>query len=116
MASLAECEAAFADLAAKLAGVDDATRKKALVDRTVSCSLPDLGAVFTGRLHDGHLVDIARQPEDASRPQAQLRLSVASDDLIALTEGTLPFTKAWSSGRLRIEANVFDLLKLRSLL
>ena len=39
-----------------------------------------------------------------------------SDDLLAVTEGTLPFTTAWSSGRLRIEASMLDMLRLRAIL
>ena len=112
MATVAQCRAAFEELAGRLSSADDDTRKKAAFDRTISCTLRDLDVIFAGRLSDGALKDI----EQVDSPEAQLRLSVSSDDLIALTDGTLPFTKAWAAGRLRIDASVFDLLKLRSLL
>ena len=105
MATIAECEEAFRELAARLATVDTDTPKPAVVNRTVSCTLRDLDIVFAARLQDGHLQDI----KQVERPDAQLRLSVTSDDLIALTDGSLAFTKAWTSGRLRIEANMFRL-------
>ena len=40
---------------------------------------------------------------------------MTSDDLLKLTSGELSFAHAWASGRLRVDANVFDLLKLRSI-
>jgi putative sterol carrier protein len=41
---------------------------------------------------------------------------MASDDLLALTAGELDFTRAWASGRVKMEASIRDMLKLRSLL
>ncbi len=112
MATVPECEAAFKVLAHRLSGLDSDSRKKAEFDRTVSCTLRDLHVIFAAHLVDGDLTDI-REVDSA---EAQLRLAVTSDDLIALTDGTLPFAKAWASGRLRIDASVFDLLKLRTLI
>jgi hypothetical protein len=112
VATVPECEAAFKELAGRLSGLESDARKKAEFDRTISCTIRDLDVVFGAHLRDGDLTDI-RQVES---PDAQLRLAVTSDDLIALTDGTLPFAKAWASGRLRIDASVFDLLKLRTLL
>jgi putative sterol carrier protein len=40
---------------------------------------------------------------------------MSSDDLIRLTSGKLNFATAWATGKIRVDANVFDLLKLRSL-
>ncbi len=39
-----------------------------------------------------------------------------SDDLLALTDGTLGLPAAWASGRVKLEAGILDLMKLRSLL
>jgi hypothetical protein len=111
VATVPECEAAFKQLATRLSGLDSNARKKADFDRTISCTLRDLDVIFAAHLVDGDLTGI-RQVDS---PDAQLRLALASDDLIALTDGTLPFAKAWASGRLRIDASVFDLIKLRTL-
>lgn len=78
----------------------------------MSCTVPDLGVVFSGQLRDGQLVDVTTDPA----PKAQIRLTMSSDDLVALTDGTLSFPAAWSSGRVKIDASMLDLLKLRSLL
>jgi putative sterol carrier protein len=47
---------------------------------------------------------------------ADITLSAASDDLIAMVDGELDFVKALASRRVSVSANPFDLLKLRSLL
>jgi alkyl sulfatase BDS1-like metallo-beta-lactamase superfamily hydrolase len=111
MATVEECEKAFHDLAARLGAVDSNQRKKVVLDRSLSCTLRDLKVTFAGQLRDGELRNI-RQVEKAD---AQIRLTVNSDDLIKLTSGELNFASAWATGKLRIDANVFDLLKLRSM-
>jgi alkyl sulfatase BDS1-like metallo-beta-lactamase superfamily hydrolase len=111
MATVAECETAMHDLAARLAGADAEHRRKADLDRTLSCTLPDLQVTFAGHLHDGQLDDI-RQVDSAA---AQVRLTLSSDDLVKLVAGDLSVGQALISGRLRIDAGMLDLLKLRSI-
>ncbi len=112
MASPQEVEAAVLRIAALLASVDPDVRARLSADRTVSCRVPDLDVVWSGRVcHDG-LVDVT--DEDSER--AQVRLSVASDDLVALSEGRLGVPAAWATGRLKVQASPLDLLKLRALL
>ena len=113
MATVEACERAFSHLGDRLSDVDHDVRRKHMVDRSVSCRITDLGVTFYGHLRDGHLCDVVQvDPGDA----AQIRLAVSSDDLIALTEGSLHFAHAWASGRLKIEASVRDMLRLRNLL
>jgi hypothetical protein len=112
MATKEACEKALAQLAQRLNGVPDSMKRRHAVDRTVSCRLPDLGVTYWGRVTDGELSDITDQP----MPGAQIRLTVSSDDLLAVTNGNLPFTSAWTSGRLRIEASMLDMLRLRAIL
>jgi putative sterol carrier protein len=45
-----------------------------------------------------------------------VRLTVDSDDLLALCHGEMPFAAAWARGRVRIDASVLDLLRLRTLI
>lgn len=113
MASVKECERALKSLADRLAAVDPEQRAKYVVERTVSCHIPDLDVVFTGRLGEDGLSDVHRTDDGQS---AQVRLAANSDDLLALADGTLRAPSAWATGRLRIDASVLDLLKLRSLL
>lgn len=115
MATLQECEAALADVAARLAAVDPGLRRRYAVDRTVSCRVDDLGVVFVVRLTGGDVVEQHCWPAgDAT--SAQVRLTATSDDLVSLVAGDLSLPVAWSTGRLRIEASVLDLVRLRALL
>ncbi len=77
--------------------------------------MSDLGIRFTGRLDGGQLRDVARG-DAADAATAQIRITVSSDDLVALTTGELGFGSAFASGRVKIDATVMDLLRLRSLL
>jgi hypothetical protein len=112
MATLEQCRAALERLSDRLGGVDDEDRKQVAFDRTLSCRVPDLDTTFHGRLEGGHIVDITTG--EAAR--AQIRLTATSDDLVALTDGHLDFGRAWLGGRVKVEAGVRDLLRLRSML
>ena len=120
MASLEECEDAVRTVAARLAEVDPELRSKYATDRTVACHVTDLGCVFQGRLDAEGLQDLRSSPDSSGggvdKPDAQIRLAASSDDLLALLESRLSVPSAWATGRLKIEASVMDLLKLRSLL
>ena len=83
--------------------------------RRLSCRVPDLDVTFVGQLRDGSLHDLYTA-EDGAAVEAQVRLTVPSDDLVALTDGRLSFATAWARGRLKIDASMMDLLKLRTLL
>lgn len=112
MATVEECEAAMHRLADRMQGMDADTKRKTMVDRSVTCHLRDLAVTFGARLRDGALQDIHR----VESADGQIRLTMTSDDLVELVNGRLHFGKAWASGRVKVNASVFDLLKLRSLL
>jgi predicted lipid carrier protein YhbT len=112
MATVEECRAALDGLAARLAAHAEEANSRVDLDRPLACTIRDLGVSFHGRLTGGRLVDIA----DGDDPKARIRLTATSDDLLALVNGDLDITRAWSSGRISINANPFDLLKLRKLL
>ena len=112
MATVDECRAALHALAARLDAHVAQTNQRVDLDRTLACTVRDLGVSFHGRLTGGRLVDIV----DGDDPKARIRLTSTGDDLVALVNGQLDITRAWSSGRIAINANPFDLLKLRKLL
>lgn len=86
------------------------------LDRSLSCRLTDLDQVVLGRLSSGAVRDLHAVPADPSVPKADIRLTMSSDDLISLTDGSLHFGKAWASGRVKLEAGLRDLLRLRTLI
>lgn len=110
MATVEQCEQAIADLAARLDTVDAGTRQKHVPDRTIGLTLLDLDVTFLGRLEHGSLVDV----HVAEGPRPQVRLVMNSDDLVSLTNGELHFAHAWATGRLRLNASLRDLLRLRA--
>lgn len=116
MASVDDCRLALAGLSARLQGVDDGIRTRSAPDRTLSLRVSDLDITFSGRIHDGSLTDVAANGDvDGDGEKAQLRLQCSSDDLLAMTDGSLNPAAAWAAGRLRIDASPLDLLRLRSL-
>jgi alkyl sulfatase BDS1-like metallo-beta-lactamase superfamily hydrolase len=111
MATAEECERAFHTLADRLAATDPQARKRNALDRSLSCTLPDIDVVFGARLKDGLLTDI----HQVDSPDAEVKLTMSSDDLIALVDGSLKFAPAWANGRIKIDARVLDLVKMRSI-
>ncbi len=112
MATVEECEAAMHKLADKLRSPDGPRARGKMIDRSISCHLTDLGVTFGGQLRDGDIVGIRQ----VAKPDGQIKLTTTSDDLLSLVDGQLNFAKAWAGGRLKIDASVFDLMKLRSFL
>lgn len=115
MATLDQCRAALDRLAKNLSSADGETRSAAALDRSVSCRITDLDVTFLGRLAQGALVDVTSVPGPPPQ-KAEIRLTMAGDDLVALVDGRLNFARAWGSGRVRLEAGLGDLLRLRTLL
>ncbi|WP_448623553.1 alkyl sulfatase C-terminal domain-containing protein [Geodermatophilus sp. URMC 64] len=86
------------------------------LDRSLSCRLTDLGQTVRGQLRSGAVADLHVLPADEPQPKADIRFTMSSDDLVALTDGRLSFGPAWASGRVKLEAGFRDLLRLRKLL
>ena len=113
MATVEETRAALERIATRLTDVNPDELAKHVVERTISCRVPDLNLVFLTRIHAGGL-DAFEIIDNANG--AQVRLTVNSDDLVALADDELNVAKAWASGRLKIEASLGDLLRLRKIL
>lgn len=113
MATVEETRTALERIAGRLTEVDADELAKHVVERTISCRVPDLDLVFRTRIHQGGLDEfqIVDGPDGA-----QVRLTVNSDDLVALARDELRVSKAWASGRLKVEAALGDLLRLRRML
>ncbi|MFF0222552.1 SCP2 sterol-binding domain-containing protein [Streptomyces sp. NPDC004629] len=115
MATIEECRAALEKLSDTMQSAEGDVRDAASLDRSVSCHITDLDVTFTGRMTGGRIkIDETRQGPPVSK--AQIRLAMAGEDLVALVDGELHFAKAWGSGRVKLEANLLDLFRLRKLL
>lgn len=112
MATMDQCLTALKDVLGDLA----ANPAAAGLDRSLSCRLTDLDAVIMGRLSAGAVREVHVLPDGSDVPKADIRLTMTSDDLVALTDGDLHFGPAWATGRVKLEAGLRDLLRLRKLL
>jgi hypothetical protein len=114
MATVEECRKALERLTARISDMDPADRAAKLLDRTLSCEIPDLGVTFLTRLGpDG--ADPVREASDGDQP-AQVRFTANSDVVVSISDDPGSFARAWLTGRLKVQGNVFDLLRLRKLI
>ena len=114
MATAEECRTALEALAGRISGMDPKARADHLADRTLSCTVTDLGVTFVTKLGaDGASPVTEAGPGE---PPAQVRFSASSDELLAVAGDPGRFVRAWLTGRVRVEASFGDLLRLRKLL
>jgi hypothetical protein len=111
VATADECKIAIGQLAARFSRGEGQAKRSENLDRTVSATITDLGLQFHGHMHDGVLDDITLD----ETPPAQIRLTMTSDDLLALAAGELSLGSAWLGGRLKVHASFPDMLRLRSM-
>jgi hypothetical protein len=81
-------------------------------DRVVACRLPDLECWFSGRIDPDGVHDVTYADVE---PEADVRVTMTSDQLVALASGDDDFLGAWLRGRIQVSASMRDLLRLRSL-
>jgi hypothetical protein len=113
MRSAEECREALEKLAGRLADLSPADREEYFGNRTISVSIPDLGVTFMTRLGAGHDLVTKAAPGD---PPADIRITANSDEVVSLAESPMNIARAWVAGRVKIEASIKDLYRLRRLL
>ncbi|MFI1355324.1 SCP2 sterol-binding domain-containing protein [Streptomyces sp. NPDC020898] len=115
MATTEECRSALEKLSDNMAGANGDVREAAALDRSLSCRITDLDVTFVGRLQGGR-IEVQDTLQGPPREKAEIRLAMTGDDLVAMVAGELNFAKAWGSGRVKLEAGLRDLFRLRKLL
>ena len=113
MANVEQCRVALDDLIAALASVDPILRAKHVPERTVACRIDDLDITFVGQLDEHGVHDLSEHEDGVA--EADVRVSMSSDQLVALAERRDDFLHAWLRGRVQVSASMRDLLRLRSL-
>jgi len=114
MATAEECRKALEGLTARISEMNPEDRAANLADRTLSCEIPDLGVTFVTRLGpDG--ADPVREAGEGDKA-AQVRFIANSDIVVSIADDPGSFARAWVTGRLKVQGNVFDLLRLRKLM
>jgi predicted lipid carrier protein YhbT len=114
MATAEECRQALESLTGRIADMDPADRQAHLVDRVISLKVSDLGVTFVTRIGPDGASPV--REANGSEPPAPVRFTAKSDDLVALAEDPGSIGRAWLSGRLKVEASIWDLLRLRKIL
>ncbi|WP_121188314.1 SCP2 sterol-binding domain-containing protein [Nocardiopsis sp. Huas11] len=116
MSSIDACLAGIAKVNERILERPSQERRRHIRERSVSVRVPDLDTVFDMRLTQDGLVDVTHRPTDTAAPKAQVVVTVDSDDLVDLAEDRMDYAKALFSRRVRVEASVSDLLRMRKLI
>ncbi len=113
MSSAQECQEALQKLAGRLGEMSPAERDEYFGNRSMSVTIPDLGVTYVTRLGTGD--DPVREVASGD-PPADIRLTASSAEVIALAQSPMNIARAWVAGRIKIEASMKDLFRLRRLL
>jgi hypothetical protein len=113
VASKAEVERQLRTLMSRLDGNETNVRSAIPTRKVLRCQVPDLDTAWFSVVEDGH---VSQPTEAAPNGPADITLRVGSDDLVDLVEGRISFLSAFTSGKVKVDASIVDLLRLRSLL
>ncbi len=113
MASPEEVEAVMLDLMRRFEKLEDGQRALLPSRRTIEAHCPDLDLTWHAVLRDGMVTEFSAGP---CPRRWQIRVSVRSDDLLAMHHQELQVRDAYLSDRLQIRASMTDLLRLRAAL
>lgn len=116
MASRSDVERRLHELVERLNRSDEAARSLggSLPEaRVLALEVTDLDARYWTELRGGRMGPL----QEGTPERADIRLTAASDELIELLDGKAGGAmSAYLAGRLRVEASLSDLLRLRKLL
>ena len=113
MNSAEQCREALQKLANRMSEVNPADRDEYFGNRSISVTIPDLGVTYATNLGTGD--DPVREVAPGD-PPADIRLTANSDEVVSLAESPMNIARAWMAGRVKIEASMRDLFRLRKLL
>lgn len=112
MATVEQIEVTLGALIGRLEHVDTNYRAMLPARRTIEACCTDLGLMYHAYWRNGKLSDLHEGPAD--RPD--IRIELTSVDLLEIAEGRLRFRDAYVTQRIRVDASVTDLLRLRAVL
>jgi hypothetical protein len=114
MATKREVESKLKELISRLSDAQDAqgALARTLPDaKVVAVRIPDLDADYWTMMRSGRMDRLHQGlPE-----RADIKIRVASDQLVAIVDGKASLFSAYVSGQVKIEASLSDLLRLRKL-
>jgi hypothetical protein len=113
MASTLECQQALQKLASRLSELSPADRENYFGNRSISVTIPDIGVTYVTNLGTADAPVREATPDE---PPADIRLTANSDEVVSLADSPMNIGRSWVAGRVKIEASVKDLFRLRRLL
>jgi putative sterol carrier protein len=114
VASKTEVERQLQVLLARLAENHDNVRAAIPERKVLRCHVTDLDTVWYSVIESGKVSRPSETPPDDGRVDITLR--VGSDDLVDLIDGRMSFLSAFASGKVKVDASIIDMLRLRALL
>jgi hypothetical protein len=113
VATREEVDRTLRELVGRLDGADLDGASLPEQKKTIVCEITDLDLIYRAEYGAGRIrkLRVTRTASD----EADVRLSVSSDELIALAEGRSSLPMALLMGRIRVDAHARDLLLLRQL-
>ena len=112
MATTQDVEVTLVALMRRVGALDSATVTLLPPRRTIEARFADIDAIYHAVWAQGELGELRR----GAATKADIRITCSSDDLLAMANGTLTPSRAYATGRVRIDASMTDLLRLRSVL
>jgi predicted lipid carrier protein YhbT len=104
------------ELIDRLDQADDEVREKLVRSlprpRVIAIEVSDLQTTYWTELEDGRMDGLHQGPS----PDADIRVTARSDDLVAMVDGQKSLFSSYLSGHVRVDASLSDLLALRRLL
>jgi hypothetical protein len=114
MPTAEECRDALQKLTGRLSELGPKDRDSFFSGRSFSCHVTDLDITFVTRFGaDGAEPVREAGPDD---PPADVRIAAASNVVLELADDVSAFPRAWLTGRIKVQASMRDLLRLRKLL
>jgi len=114
VASKTEVEQQLQILLGRLAENHDSVRAAIPERKVLRCHVTDLNAAWYSVIESGKVSPPSETPPHDGRVDITLRVS--SDDLVDLIDGRLSFLSAFASGKVKVDASIVDMLRLRALL
>jgi putative sterol carrier protein len=108
-----ECQLALQKLAGRLTELKPGERQEYFGNRTMSVTVTDLGVTFVTVLGEG---DDPVRVAAPGEPPADMRITASSDEVMSLAEQPMNVARAWMTGKVKVEASMKDLFRLRRLL
>lgn len=112
MATPDEVEETLVRLVSRFQRLDSSYRSLLPNHRIVEAEFPDLDLVYHAEWQDGQLSDV----RPGAPPRSHIRVECSSDDLLRMARGELSFRRAYATNRVRVEASMTDLLRIRGVL